>query len=146
MLWISRGKNIPVTCVTLCHGCHPRAFASMINRRRISSALVQTVQRSGMTRTCLFTNPQKANGADVTGVFTHTVGYRRNPASRPYGRYDTYGSVLDKRSVSILRVSTTSGHNVSRIHTLHRDIGFVPIRKHGGIFVVSRTRVLAART
>lgn len=99
-----------------------------------------------MTRTCLFSNPHKANGADATGVFTQTVGYIRKPASRPYGRYRIYHRVVDNRSLSIIRVSTTSGHDVRSVHALQRAVGFVPTRNRGGVCVVSRIRVLAART
>lgn len=109
-------------------------------------ALGGRVRGGGMNRTCLFSNAENANGASATGVFTETMGYRGDVGRRPYGRYRMYESVLGSGIVSIMRVSTTSGGDMSSVERLERDIGCSPAGTGCGMCVVSRMRVLSRNT
>lgn len=112
----------------------------------MASALVGRVGRKHISRTCLFANSEKANGAAYTGVLTGTIGYRRGRGNRPYGRYRVYGKLSSNAVCSIIRVSTTSGGNISGVESLHRRTGCAPSENGCHIFVVSRIRVLSANT
>lgn len=101
---------------------------------------------SEVKRTCLFYNAEKAKGAAMTGVFTGTIGYRRPMSKDPYKRYAVYGGVTTNASVGIVRVSTTSGGNISGVHRVERRMSCHPARKECGICVVSRIRVLSVNT
>lgn len=144
---VGRGGQRVRGCVMSTHGCHPSAFSAMIKRHTLAAALGGTVTGRGLTRTCLFYNPQKMKGAAYTHVFTGAVGYLR-PADRKrtYGRYRSYGTFGRRHSCGVRRLSTTSGGSIRSVHSLVRRM-HVPPRVNGcGICVVSRMRVLSATT
>ncbi len=140
------GEYRGVTCRTLCHGCHPGAFSSIIKRRRVAGALGGRLHSNATMRTCLFANAHNANGAAYTGVFTGTIGYAGDVSNSPYLRYSDYGAFLGNRGASVIRVSTTSGGNISGVHRLGRLVAFTPTRSGCHICVVSRIRVLSPNT
>lgn len=128
-------------------GCHPSAFRSMMNRHTLAAALGGTVTAKGLTRTCLFYNPENIKGAAYTHVFTGAVGYV-DPATsnRTYGRYRSYATFGRRHSCGVRRLSTTSGGSISSVHRLIRRM-HVPPRVNGcGMCVVSRMRVLSTST
>lgn len=118
----------------------------MGKRSRVIAALAGRVGTGHVKRTCLFYKAHNAKGAAITGVLTGTMGYRRPMGNDPYGRYTVYGTVRTKATVGIVRVSTTSGGNISGVHRVHRRITCHPARNGCGICVVSRIRVLSANT
>lgn len=128
-------------------GCHPSAFHDIMKRGSLAAALGGTVRDGGLTRTCLFYNPHKINGASYTHVFTGAVGYLGPATSkRTYGRYRSYGTFGRRHSCGVRRLSTTSGGSISSVHTLVSRIHVPPPVKGCGIFVVSRIRVLDSTT
>lgn len=112
----------------------------------MAAALLGRVDAGHLGRTCLFANSENANGAAYTGVLTGTIGYLRPMGKGPYNRYRVYGKVSSNDVLSVIRVSTTSGEGVSSVHRVVSRIRFGPTGYGCEICVVSRIRVLAART
>lgn len=141
------GRGEVRRCVISTEGCHPVAFSSIIKRDTLAAALGGTIGDNGLTRTCLFYNPENIKGAAYTHVFTGTVGYRRpHRSNRTYGAYRDYRTFGRRHSCGVFRLSTTDGGNISRVGALVRR-AHVPPRMNGcGIFVVSRIRVLDTTT
>ncbi len=74
------------------------------------------------------------------------MGYLGPVSNGPYLRYRVYGTTSDNVLSSVVRVSTTSGANISSVERLHSSTVCAPRLYHCGICVVSRIRVLSGRT